>query len=53
VIAALVCQPSGPSAKELSTPGIKEVVDKLGTGTFSERALKLTQDTKSSNLRCQ
>ena len=39
------------SAKELLDPGAsKEVLDKLGTGTFSERALKLTQDTKGNQL---
>ena len=39
------------AAKELLDPAAsKEVVDKLGTGTFSERALKLTQDTKGNQL---
>jgi multiple sugar transport system substrate-binding protein len=39
------------AAKELLDSGAaKEVVDKLGTGTFSERALKLTQGTDGSQL---
>jgi len=39
------------AAKELLDSGAsKEVVDKLATGTFAERALKLTQDTKGNQL---
>src|SRR6478672_11388410 len=39
------------AAKELvDTAAAKEVVDKLGSATFSDRALKLTQDTKGEQV---